>query len=536
MTHCVLSHIQPCRRTVIEEEPGANTPRRSFWGIRMPSIRLLLLSCAAGLAVAPAASAADLGARKPSPVEYVRSCYNPLWGASGGFVIPGTQTCLRVFGQARFDYAFEEQINRVGGPTGFRAGSFLGVDSITPSEFGNVRAFAQIGMTYRSGAGNQRSGSQTRRGTFIDGFAGAFGGNAAATSLAQAGTEVGFAGFIQFAGITAGRTASFFDPFFTPEIIGVTFRSTPGNVNLIAYTAALGNGVTATISVEDPTIRRDPVIATSGLGAGVVGTGAIGATFGSQVGLGVPHIVGALQVDQPWGSAKVAGVLTNVRPAFTIGGAGSTFVVPGVPATVSRIPDTKYGFAVQGAVKINMPFLAPGDNVVVTGAYGEGAVSYVVSNAYQTSESSSAQNVRGVQINVGDAAVDVATGRFRLTKGWSVSAGFQHFWMPTLSSTVFGSYASYDTPFDPANIRDLNRDFTAWSVGANTIWQPVRGLNIAAEGSYIVFNTSGRVYDINRNANFAGTALVACSNFVGNCRTLSSDGRFFGRLRVTRDF
>jgi hypothetical protein len=503
----------------------------------MKLFKSLLLASATGLVAVSGASAADLGAKKPSPVEYVKACYNPLWGTSGGFVIPGTQTCVRVFGQARFDYAYAQQFQRTSSPSGFRGGGIVGLDAITPSEFGNVRAFAQIGLVYRTGSGNQRTGTGTRQGTFIDGFSGAFGGNAAATSLAQGGTEVVFSGFIQFAGITAGRTASFFDPFFVPEIIGTTFRSSPGNVNLIAYTAALGNGLTATVSVEDPTVRKQPVIGSQFdpvAGPIAFGVGNTAITLGSQVGTAVPHFVGAIQLDQAWGSAKISGVLTNLRPAFTIGGPGSTYVIPGLPAAVSNIPSTKYGYAVMGALKINLPMIAAGDNFVVTGAYGEGALNYITSNFFGGSTANN--GIGAITLNVGDATVNLQTGSFRLTKAWSVAGGFQHFWTPQLSSTIFGSYAMVDQPgTNPINTRDSVRDANYWSVGGNTIWQPVRGLNIAAEAAYVNVNSSGRSYDINRNSNFAGTAQCA-TTAVFPCRTKSSDGQFLSRLRITRDF
>jgi Porin subfamily len=101
---------------------------------------------------------------------------------------------------------------------------------------------------------------------------------------------------------------------------------------------------------------------------------------------------------------------------------------------------------------------------------------------------------------------------------------------------VFGSYAVYDAPFNPVNIRDLNRDAKMWSVGVNTIWTPVRGLAIALEGAYVNFDPKGRVYDVNKNANFAGVAQTSCSSLAGFCFTKSSDGAFVSRLRITRDF
>ncbi len=498
----------------------------------MKLLKSLLLGSAAGLAAVSGASAADLGAKKPSPVEFVRACYNPLWGTSGGFVIPGTQTCLRVFGQARFDYQYQQVYFRNQAPSGFRGGATIGLDAITPSEYGNVRTFAAISTTYRTG--NQRTGTGTRQGTFVDGGFGA--GIPGAGAFTGGGTDIGITGFIQFAGITAGRTTSFFDPFFVPEITTSTFRSAPGNVNTIAYTAVLGNGLTASVAVEDPTTRRQPVVF-NGIGvAGGTGVTQPGA-FG-QTAISIPNVVANLRLDQAWGSAMVAGVVTNVR-AGAVNAAGAFAVVP----------DTKYGFAVQGALKINLPMIAAGDNFVITGAYGEGALSYITSQ--QFGGSSSSQGIGGAGYVTGDAVFDPFTGSIKLIKAFSVSAGFQHFWSPTLSTTLFGSYAQIDVPgAAPLDPRNYVRDGTFATVGLNTIWQPVRGLNIGLEGAYTMVDPKGRVADVNKNALFNGgfaagpavgagctaAAFNAAAGLSPACFTKSSEGFASVRLRITRDF
>jgi hypothetical protein len=353
-------------------------------------------------------------------------------------------------------------------------------------------------------------------------------------------------GFIQFAGITAGRTTSFFDPFFTPEIIGTTFRSSPGNVNTIAYTAVLGNGLTASVAVEDPTTRRQPIVSQVNSTANVVTATnlvATGAVAGTTIGTGsysVPNLVANLRLDQAWGSAMVAGVITNVRAAQAVGPA----VLPA--GTFASIPDTKYGFAVQGALKINLPMIAAGDNLVITGAYGEGALSYITSN--QFSGATNGQGIGGAGLLTGDAVFDPITGSTKLIKAWSVAAGFQHFWSPTLSTTLFGSYAQIDVPgAAPLDVRNYVRDATYASFGLNTIWQPVRGLNIGLEAAYVMVDPKGRVADLNKNALFNGnlaTAGAGCTaaNFnlaagiSPSCFTKSSEGFTQVRLRITRDF
>ena len=70
--------------------------------------------------------------------------------------------------------------------------------------------------------------------------------------------------FIQFAGFTFGKTQSFFD---VPDIADMTYQTEYARNNtggsgtpVFAYTAMLGNGVTATLSIEDYTERRANVV------------------------------------------------------------------------------------------------------------------------------------------------------------------------------------------------------------------------------------------------------------------------------------
>src|SRR3954463_1305278 len=76
---------------------------------RMRSVRSVLLGSAAGLCAVAGAQAADLPVKKAAPVEYVRIC--TAYGA-GFFYIPGTDTCLRVGGRARFESEFRSYRSR----------------------------------------------------------------------------------------------------------------------------------------------------------------------------------------------------------------------------------------------------------------------------------------------------------------------------------------------------------------------------------------------------------------------------------------
>src|SRR5690606_29129033 len=71
-------------------------------------------------------------------------------------------------------------------------------------------------------------------------------------------------GFIQFAGFTFGKTESFFDFYPTPVYsyqTGYLEGSSGGvGINVLAYTAQFGNGLSATISLEDHSWRQRPVV------------------------------------------------------------------------------------------------------------------------------------------------------------------------------------------------------------------------------------------------------------------------------------
>ena len=69
------------------------------------TMKSLLLGAAAGLMTVGAAQAADLPMTKAEAVEYVKVCTE--FGA-GFFYIPGSDTCLKIGGEVRADYVFQE--------------------------------------------------------------------------------------------------------------------------------------------------------------------------------------------------------------------------------------------------------------------------------------------------------------------------------------------------------------------------------------------------------------------------------------------
>ena len=70
------------------------------------------------------------------------------------------------------------------------------------------------------------------------------------------------AAFIQLAGFTAGKTASFFDFDMMPYSNQTNFWGSNyagAGIDVFAYTAQFGNGLSASLSVEQPAARRESI-------------------------------------------------------------------------------------------------------------------------------------------------------------------------------------------------------------------------------------------------------------------------------------
>lgn len=378
----------------------------------MKLAKSLLLGSAAGLMAVAGANAADLPVRAAAPaVDYVRVC--SAYG-TGFFFIPGSDTCLRVSGFVRAQYNVYDtrrapgagrtssQNSRRADAYEFFARGRLNLDSRTGTEYGLLRTFTSV--------------------DFNTGDSGA-----ESINLINA--------YIQFGGLTAGRIQSFFMYRWAQAGYGPFFQSTNltyGTTNVLAYTAAFGNGISATIALEEGNRRAQ---------------GIAGAAY---AGLEMPDVVANLNISQGWGSARLAGAIHQIR---------------------STTAGTKYGWAALAGVDINLPALAPGSNIWLQATYADGAsnfsggrndptrLGYVNTNAY------------------------VLGGSLRTVKTWAVSAGLNHFWTPQLQSNVHAAYV--DTSFSAAGrVAYGVANWSGWNIGKNLVWSPVRGLAIGIEGQY----------------------------------------------------
>jgi Porin subfamily len=388
----------------------------------MKLVKSLFLGTVAGLAAVAGAQAADLPVAKAAAVEYVRVC--STYGA-GFFYIPGTETCLRVGGRVRAEYSYLEPTTRASNSIGFLARGRVQLDARTATAYGLLRAFVRMEMSRNTGVYANSNGP----------------GASTSPNIAQA--------YIQFGGLTAGRTTSFFtNGDIANENWGtLRFYDYP-DVNLLAYTFSFGNGFSATLSLEEGSFATNLATNLAGVGAGQR----------------APDLVGNLKYSGTWGSAQLSGALHQLRTNTLFGG---------------DYVDSELGWAASGMVNVNLPALAEGDALWFAATYADGALGYLGFDP---------DNSVGIASGTAlDAFVDL-DGDLETGRGWSLAGGLNHYWTPTIRQSLFGSYARVEY----GSVAPV-ADFTEWRVGSNVIWSPVSGLDIGVEALYSNLNPRGIV-------------------------------------------
>jgi hypothetical protein len=470
-------------------------------------MKSLLLGSAATLVVAASAQAADLPTKKGAPAaEYVKVCQV---GSIAGFIIPGSDTCLKISGYVNAQIAFGNVKDEFGSPSLYTL-SGIGTGADKAAKYVSDIGFSTRGQVNFDAVTNTAMGPllahieiQSNSGTGFDPL-----GNSAVLN----------AGYVQWAGITAGKHGSFYDylaggdtwkDFFSPDHSG-----TP--INLLAYTASFGGGFSATLSIE----QNESV---SGFGANYIGTtfsslslAATSSISGAALGVRAPDIIAALDVNQSWGTAHLAGVAHNIRQEFT-GVLGTGLTATGVFSDV----DT-WGFGVIGGVTFNLPMLSAGSKIAFQGAYAEGAIGYSGAGSPGWGEQDQGFNTNGngVLFPMADGIFNPLNGTFEKSKAWSATAQLTWKVSPNFEIDPEVAYASVEYDGSAAANWGMSPKATAWWVGAVFDWSPVKNLDFALDA----------VYESSHQTTPVGWAAVNESAFQNN-----SDG-FNGRLHVVRSF
>jgi len=429
------------------------------------NIKGLVLGTAAGALAVTGAQAADLPVA-PEPIDYVRVCdaFGP-----GYYFIPGTDTCLRVAGRIRADYNYFDfsrgfaaldsafgTSQRSTNAYRFRARAYIYMDSRTNTEFGLLRTFTEVYFT-----GDYGSGSL-------------FDGGDVAASEGTVGLTLNRA-FIQFGGLTFGRTQSFYDfldaAYASAQFFNANYSDTTTNV--AAYTFAFGNGFSASVSLEDEGYRRLQGVDASELGGGV------------YAGNRFPDIVGNLRVDQGWGSAQIMAAGHNVQTVQT-----NFFEDPLTDELTGGLGNqSEYGWAVGAGINVNVPF-GTGTSVGVQGGYTQGALRYVADTPIGGLPVAP-NGIQGAEFvsTAGDFLIE-PDGNLELVNAWSVSGGFATSFTPTISFAMQAGYLDVDHgtvgDIDGDGVNDSG-DFSNFDIEGFLGYSPVSGfvLGVGAQYKYV---------------------------------------------------
>ncbi|MBR0717481.1 porin, partial [Bradyrhizobium liaoningense] len=272
-------------------------------------------------------------------------------------------------------------------------------------------------------------------------------------------------------------------------------------VNQVTYTADFGQGVTASVSLQDETTSaggESNLFNTSFGGATpaaiitAFGTGFSTGAYGVNAwgGTRAPDIVGQVRVDQAWGLAQLSVVGHNLHPAWY----GTT--------ELTGHPSDKWGFAVQGALSIKNIPTGAGDSINMQAVYTDGATRYNFQSLFpQAFFMYGGTGVPGAYQSLGIAAL--ADGVFGTGTGidtvktWGFRGGYTHNWTPNWASAIYGGYGqvkygdagkamicgNFVAAFGAATAT-CNPDFNFGVIGVNTVWTPVKGLAFTADLSY----------------------------------------------------
>ena len=459
----------------------------------MKTIKSLILGSAAGLIAMSGAQAADLPV-KAKAIEYVRVC--SLYGA-GFFYIPGTDTCIKLGGYLRVDLALNtnsDAVNAANGVAGAnnryknyytaRSREDFNIDTRTATEYGVLRTFFDATFSWTTGSIAPAATGSTYTGSGIAG-----------------GDQPGiYYAFIQFAGFTMGKAISQFSAPWTAYPAN-RFDGLVGGggdvtgVNQFSYTANFGNGVSGTLSAQDPTQYYQAGVVNAslpGFSGAVVGTTLASASpygVNSQAGSAAPDLIAMLRVDQAWGLFQASFAAHNNHAGYY-----------NLINEASGHPGDVWGWAGQLALSIKNIPTGPGDTVNMNAVYTDGATRYniqdLAANQYSmfggTGAIGAYQSVGFAQAP--DTVFANGTSQNKV-QTWGFRGGYTHNWNPYWNSTVFGAYAG--VRFNGAasallcsNIAAIavagtgfscNPNFNIAQVGFETAWTPVKNLTFSTD-------------------------------------------------------
>ena len=476
----------------------------------MKMVNSLLLTAAAGLVAVSGAQAADLPV-KAKPVEYVKVC--SLYGV-GFYYIPGTDICMKIGGYVRY------QLN-----TGM--GNSISFGPFTTSSGFNTRATGDdLGQRVRVTVA-QDTRQQTAYGTLRTYLVLGWTHDTPSSTTSPAAPSVYFnRGFIQLAGFTFGKATSYFDFASTAAVAynaGFVTTSDTGDAGHIVgtYTGQLGNGLSYSIGIEQSRRNATTFVLDATSTAYSMVTGPARNDLGGSLGAGTasrPDIVGNVRVDQAWGGAQIMAAYHDVSAQYYSNAAN------GAATSVNfGSPGDKWGWAVGAGLRLNMPMIGPGDYFQAQVGYAEGATKYTTNSSCGGSQLCNYWNGNNFGFGFAEDANFTTGGGINLTTSWSVFASYEHFWTPSLRTSLYGSYLDISrsatgngimclsvlTAAQIAGGMQCNGDWSMYTVGSRTQWNVTKDFYVGVDVIYSNLNSA----TINN-----GVAFTPASNMLATLR------------------
>ncbi len=312
------------------------------------------------------------------------------------------------------------------------------------------------------------------------------------------------------AGFTVGRFLNTYNTAWDTDIGSWSTNSFTGRDTSqsegVEYRAQFGNGITAAIGAFAP--KRGIIFNRSGnVAVGADLTNSRPALSGTGSAYHMPDIAGDVRVEQAWGGVHFGALVhDNVQVPYNTTTAG--FETTGYP-------ETRYGYAFNGSIQLKQLPTGAGDTLVISGQYTKGALQQVQATVTQRSfalfnpgDNSGFYNSTAFgwfADSVYDSSGVIGGGKQQLTEGWSINAGFQHYWIPSvLRTSLYGHMQSVHYNADAKNIIcnstagvarfgagfGCDPDFKQYIVGSRTAWNITPNLEVGGEILYQYFDTA----------------------------------------------
>ncbi|MGH6851454.1 MAG: porin, partial [Methylocella sp.] len=159
-------------------------------------------------------------------------------------------------------------------------------------------------------------------------------------------------------------------------------------------------------------------------------------------------------------------------------------------------------------------------------AFGYGSVNQ---NRFPGSGITPIDYVGGWNPQINSDCVFTGSGACEQQSGWDITGAYKHYWLPILSSAIYGSYLEVHYPADAlagfggavgvSNLKEAR-------IGTNLVWTPLKGFDIGAEFMYVHLNQTRP----------AGLAPDSTLTAAGLPAFQPNNNQYEGRLRIQRAF